>query len=146
MTTPADRLRAAREERERLIPVIGSGASADLGLPTWAGLLDLLGGNQRAQYSQMPAPAVLRAVQSREGDAVYTRLIQQALQTSSEETTLLHQALVTGYQGPIITLNLDHAIEDSFALAGKPLRPQDVLVGSDRSTLARFQAHRAGAC
>ena len=133
MDSLAARVGMARDDRSALVPVIGAGASIDFGLPSWKGLLGRLGG-----APDRPPGEELEHLEQHLGQSEFAARVQQLLRAPLQVTTLLHQALISGTAGPLITLNLDHALEQSFTLAQTPLMPKDIMVGTSRSELSRF--------
>jgi hypothetical protein len=135
-------LKAAHRDRQALVPVLGAGVSVPLGLPSWSQLvlsfqkLHGLQGDTRLPINQ------LTEIKLKIGEANFIRLLQEELTIEKDVTTVTLQALALTAIERIVTTNLDHAVEQAYALTGRPLDPGAVFVGSSIDELTAFRDAR----
>lgn len=127
---------AAHRDAGHLVPVIGAGLSVSLGAPTWKELSSRLraASGLEPQADERPYELFNR-VKDHLGEPQYETLIQQWLSISDNRTSLAHQSIAAAGTRFVLTTNLDYAVERAFELAGRPLRPENVVVGGRPNSL-----------
>lgn len=130
----------AQEDRAGLVPVVGAGCSMPLGLPSWKSLRAKLLPEADAESlgEDTRPPDFLSGCKNLLGQAEFVTRVQRLLTLRENVTSTTLQALVSAGCTGIVTLNLDHALEVAFDMAGRPLRPADVITASDHSSMMRF--------
>ena len=128
---------AAHRDAGQLVPVIGAGLSVPVGVPTWKDLAARLqaASGLEPRADELPRELFERVRESL-GDSQYETLIQQWLSTPVNRTSLAHQAIVAAGTQFVLTTNLDYTIERAFELAGRPLSPENVIIGSRPNALS----------
>lgn len=132
-------LSMAKDDRERLVPIVGAGISLPLGLPGWQQFLAIL--SEQAGLDPINSgdpPDVLEEIKQKMGETAFIAAIQHLLSLPSDSTTATLQALVNAPIRRIITTNLDLAIETAFTKAQKPLNPSNVGRGHFAEELSLF--------
>lgn len=128
-------LHSANQEKQSLVPILGAGTSISLGLPTWNELIDRLGRLARVEYIDDQTPLTIfnhiEKCKAQLNKDQFNVFIRDNLSIEDRKTTLTHLALSALERNLIITFNLDYAIENAFALLGKPIFP-DHVVCNDR--------------
>jgi SIR2-like domain/Sulfatase-modifying factor enzyme 1 len=127
---------AAHRDAGHLVPVIGAGLSVSLGAPTWKELVARLraASGLGPQVDELPRELLSR-VKDHLGESQYETLIQQWLSLPDNRTSLAHQSIAAAGTRFVLTTNLDYAVERAFELAGRPLRPENVVIGSQPNSL-----------
>ena len=122
---------AAHRDAGQLVPVIGAGLSVSVGLPAWKDLEARLraASGLEPRADELPRELFGRVKESL-GDSQYGTLIQQWLSTPDDRTSLALQAIVAAGTQSVLTTNLDYVLERAFELAGRPLPPENVIIGS----------------
>lgn len=128
---------AAHRDAGQLVPVIGAGLSVPVGVPTWKDLAARLqaASGLEPRADELPRELFERVRESL-GDSQYETLIQQWLSTPVNRTSLAHQAIVAAGTQFVLTTNLDYTLERAFELAGRPLSPENVIIGSRPNALS----------
>lgn len=135
-------LKAAYRDRRALVPVLGAGISVPLGLPSWSQLVLSLRKLYRLEDETSNPINQLAEIKLKIGEANFNKILQEELTIDRNVTTVTLQALALTDVERIITTNLDHAIEQAYALARRPLRPGAVFVGSSIHELTAFRDAR----
>ena len=136
-------IQQARSDRIKLVPILGSGTSRPLGLPSWSELTAKLNPNHTPQNAQEES-VTLQHVETDSGFARFNRKVVDLLTIPPDTTTLALQVLVQARPSTILTTNLDHAIEQSFEMSDRPLRPSRVFTGRTESEIRAFRLAKDG--
>jgi hypothetical protein len=109
-----------------------------LGLPDWQSFIRMLcdgTGIQFSRFVDMEPPDALQRIRDALKTTEFIRRIQHSLTLPPTRTSLTLLALARTGVRRIVTTNLDFAVENSYALAGVPIPPSQVLSGYTDSLL-----------
>ncbi|TLF45109.1 hypothetical protein FEI13_18410 [Halomonas urmiana] len=123
-------LKLAKNDRCKIVPILGAGLSMPIGLPTWAVLVNRLAESANMSVSESGYSHTLLKIRQKMGEAEFVKRIQHELSIPPQATTLTLQALVQADPQYLVTTNLDYAVENAFRLAMQPLTSHSILCGT----------------
>jgi hypothetical protein len=128
----------AQSDRKDLVPFLGAGTSAPLGLPLWNRFIEILAGGtgiSSEELNNAEPPDILQRVKEALKPTEFVSRVQHALRLSTDRISLTLQALARIDVRMIVTTNLDFAIERAYAMGGRPIPPHQVYCGSTANNL-----------
>jgi hypothetical protein len=133
----------ASSDAKRIVPILGMDVSAAITGVALSDFIDQLiqqsGLTDKSPFIQdEQLPDLLHEVAQILGSHNFIATVQRLLRNSPRITTTTIQSIVTSRVRRIITLNLDYAIEDGYAIANTPLFPKNIGFGCRLEELSLF--------